>query len=284
MKKLYSILILSLSCLLVISLSFSAFAAQPRLSDKAGLLSYTEQQNLESKLDELSEELGVDIAVVTVDDMSDEGFYDIMEFADYYAESNLSENSVVLAISMADRDYCISTQGICIDYITDAGISRLEDGFLPFLSGGEYYYAFEEFADDSAELIKSGQNGDVYDEWIYDDDNAYDDYAEDEGFKPLTAAVISIVIGLIAGAIVVSVLKGQLKSVSKENYASNYAVSNSLNLLSQNDTFLYSSVAAVPRPKDTDNSTRSSGGGHMGGSSTHVSPGGVTHGGRGGKF
>ena len=81
-------------------------------------------------------------------------------------------------------------------------------------------------------------------------------------------------------------MKSKLKSVGIKSNAREYAVSDSLNIANQDDIFLYSNVSAMPKPKDTHKDSGGSGssGGHFGGTSIHVSGGGISHGGGGGKF
>ena len=289
MKKVCRILALVFAAVFVISLAISAAAYSDKLSDGADLLSGDEKTQLASYLEELSEKCGVNIIVVTVDDMQDYGYYDMMAFADDYIDNGeYGSDAVALAISMADRDYWISTCGVCLEYITDAGIERIEETMLPYLSGGDYYKAFAAFAYESCELIESGANGDIYDIWIEGegDENELPIPEVEKSFPAGRSSVISAILGVISGALGTSPMKSKLKSVGIKSNAREYAVSDSLNIANQDDIFLYSNVSAMPKPKDTHKDSGGSGssGGHFGGTSIHVSGGGISHGGGGGKF
>ncbi len=289
MKKTFRILTAVFSAILIFSLCVGAFAYSDNLNDEAGLLSNDEKVQLSSFLDELSEKTGVEIIVATFEDMSRDGYYDMQAFADDYVDNgDFGANAVALVMSMAERDYWITTSGVCLDYITDAGIQRIEERILPYLKSGEYYNAFASFAAESSSLIESGASGDIYDIWIEDDGES--EYATDipeveKSFPAGRSAVISSVLGVISAFLGTSPMKSNLKSVGVQSGARNYAVSDSLNIADLNDIFLYSNVSAVPKPKDTGSKGGSgSSGGHFGGTSIHVSGGGISHGGGGGKF
>ncbi len=71
-------------------------------------------------------------------------------------------------------------------------------------------------------------------------------------------------------------MKGQLKTVQSQSKADDYVKSGSMKLTKQNDLFLYKHVERREKPKESDRSA--------GGSKTHTSSSGSTHGGGGGKF
>ena len=67
----------------------------------------------------------------------------------------------------------------------------------------------------------------------------------------------------------------KLKTVRPALAANSYVKENGLNITNSEDKFLYSKVNKTERPKERDSG---------GGSSTHTSSSGRTHGGTGGKF
>ena len=91
-------------------------------------------------------------------------------------------------------------------------------------------------------------------------------------FDFLMNLAICFVIGLVIAAIATAIMKGQLKSVRSQAGASSYVKSGSLNVTHRQDLFLYRDVKRTAKPKDS------------GGSSTHTSSSGRSHGGGGGKF
>ena len=85
----------------------------------------------------------------------------------------------------------------------------------------------------------------------------------------------SLIIGLIIAAMTVLVMRSKMNTAKMQKSAANYLKDGSFRLRQRSDMFLYSRVTRTARPKNT-----SSGGG----SSVHRSSGGISHGGRGGRF
>lgn len=302
-KSIRIICVFALTLLMALSLCFPAFADDTvRYYDEIGLLSEPEADTLEADLDALSESTGVDVVIAVFDDMYNSGYTDIQSFADdFYDRSGFSPDGIALVISMADRDYQVTTAGSCIDTFTDDAIYYLEDRFLQPLSSGDYYTSFSIFSAEVSSVLDGGYDAELYDAYgndyfsNYGYDNYNDYYGSDYGYNEkdfqsspvrfnwLTHILISLAIGIIVALIVVSSMKSKLKSVAAQHGAANYAVSGSPEITGQNEVFLYSKVAAVPKPQEPKNNTpgRSFSGG---GSSVHMSGGGVSHGGHGGKF
>ena len=241
----------------------------PRLVDDADLLTDGEEADLLAKLDEISERLVFDVAVVTVDSL--EGATPA-EFADDYFDYNgfgmgADDDGVVLLISMEERDWYISTHAYGITAFTDAGIDYIGEAMLYDLGDGFYADAFTTFADLCDDFVQQARTGNPYDV----------DNMPKEPFAFFFWLVVAFVIAFIIALISVSVMKGKLKSVRPQRGAADYMVRDSFRLTNSGDYFLYRNVTKRPRPKDTS----SSGGG---GSSTHSSSSGRSHGGGGGKF
>ena len=81
------------------------------------------------------------------------------------------------------------------------------------------------------------------------------------------------------GIVYVCNLKSKLKSVGYSKSATSYVAPGSFKLADSRDIYLYSTVSKTARPKDTGSSS-----GYRGGSSTHRSSSGHSHGGGGRKF
>ena len=87
--------------------------------------------------------------------------------------------------------------------------------------------------------------------------------------------LISLVVGFVIALIVTGVMRSRMKTVHMKPDAADYMKKNSLNLTRCGDMFLYNQVSRTAKPKED-----SSGGG----SSTHTSSSGETHGGSSGSF
>lgn len=258
MKRLHSILL----CLLMIfSLAFSVSAAEPaRVVDMAGLLTVSEISALTNTLDDIHEAWGMDVVIVTTDDLQG---LDASTYADdYYDYNGYGEDGILLLVSMAERQWAISTAGYGIYVFTDAGIDYMAEQFLPDLSDGDYTEAFATFAELCETYIYRAYTDSPYD---------VDDFS-DNSFRLGKRLLVCFGLGLLVALIVVGIMYSQLKNVHSHT-ASHYVCKEGLKLTASRDLFLYSHVDR--RKRETSNS---------GGSSTHHSSSGRSHGGRSGGF
>ncbi len=248
-----------LICLVLLaSLTVTAYAENsnlPRVVDKAELLSASEETALEEILLNLKLEYGMDFVFVT-DKLG------ITESAEKYADDYYDENGygsgsdssgvLMLLNTGENRSVYISTCGKAIS-LFDSRIDEILDEVIPYFSDGEYYEGALEFA------------------------SLCDRYAsgKDDEFPYLKTALISLAVGFTASLITVLVWRGKLKNVRSKKEASDYLVKDSFNLTLCRDNFLYANVTRTKRPEENSSSGRGD---------THVSSGGVTHGGGGRSF
>jgi len=262
------LIILLLVCIMPVSAYGEAVAADarqlPRLVDSAGLLTEEQAEMLTEKLDEVSERQNFDVVIFTVDSL--EG-YTSTEYADDAFDYNgfgmgANYDGILLLISMEERDWAISTHGFGITAFTDAGQKYMVDSFIGYLSDGDYYEGFIKFVDLADNFITQAKTGAPYD-------------TNNLPEKPMSPVwiIISILGGVLIGAIITGVMKSSLKSVSKQRAAGHYLVSTVMSPFSNKDLYLYSVVTKTAKPKESE-----------GGSSTHISSSGRTHGGSSGKF
>ena len=254
--------------LMLLCFGRTAFAAgSSRLTDNAGLLSAAQRTELCSKLDEISQRQQFDVVVVTVNSLDGKS---PMEYADDWYDYNgwgfgSGKDGALLLVSMEARDWWVSTCGFGITAVTDAGLDYMSDKFLPYLSDGDYYEAFDKFASLCDSFVTQARTG-----------SAYDRGNMPKSPYPLAVFIlISVGAGFVTSLICVSVMKGKLKSVRLQAYANNYVKSGSVSITDSRDMYLYSAVSKRPRPQQTTG---------VGGSSTHTSSSGGFHGGGGGKF
>lgn len=237
-----------------------------RLIDYAELLDDTEYTELESKLDRISEEYDCDVAVITEDsiDGEDEVAYadDFFDYNDYGMGEDKS--GVLFLITMSERKWCISTHGAAIDIFTDRGQEYISGEIKPSLSAGDYYEAFDTFADLCEQFVIQAESGEPYD---------VDNMPEDHVLGCLDSCFPGI--GLVISLIITGVMRGQMKSVRRKPDAADYMQKDSLHITRKNDLFLYHQISRSAKPKNEDSG---------GGSSTHTSSSGETHGGSSGSF
>jgi len=259
MKKRYSALICIIAiCVIALVPSFAISASAVndlRLVDDADLLKDNEKEEIEERLDEISEKYEIDVVIVTVDSTDRKS---PMDFADDYFDYNgygygSDRDGILLLISMEERDWWISTSGKAIDIFSDSFIESMGDSIVDYLADEYYSDAFNTFIDDCDYYINGELNG--------------------YPFNYVFTIIFSLIAGLIVALIATGIMKGKLKSVRFQNAAGNYIKKGSMVVSVSRDLYLYKTVRRVARPK----SNSSSG-------STHRSSSGRSHGGGGGKF
>lgn len=253
MKKIFTYL---LTFLLILSMAVPAFAAEsgaPGVVDNADLLSSEQESSLEREISNLRSELSLDIVIVTT---YGTGSKSIQAYADDFYDNNGygygSDNSgILLLLDMENREWYMSTCGEAIRIFSDNDLDDLGEEIVDDLSEGDYYEAFSRWLDELP------------------------GYAEDyrEGDSLFRHLPLALVIGLVVAAITILIMRSSMNTAKLQKGAVDYMRDGSFHLRQRSDVFLYSRVSRVPRPKN-----------NGGGSSVHRSSGGVSHGGRGGKF
>mgnify|MGYP004443914355 FL=1 len=241
----------------------------PRIVDNANLLTSSEVKDLETRLDDISERLQVEVAIVTTNGTNGKSIQTFAEdFYVYNGYGMTSEKSgILLAIDMQNRDWAFATHGYGITVFTDRGMEYMEKQFIESLSDGKYFEGFNKFADLCEQFIKQAKEDTPY----------------DVGNMPKSPfnffwIVVALVLAAIVSGSIVAGHYSQLKSVKLAGGAMMYASKGGLNLTDKSDIFVTSHVSRVPRPKESSSSRGS------GGSSTHRHSSGRSFGGRSGKF
>lgn len=237
---------------------------QPRLVDGADILTDSEESQLLSKLDSVSEELQFDVVIATAYGLGGEYISDVAD--DYYDYNGFgygsSADGCILLVDMDTRKWWISTCGYGITALTDTGIDYIGEKIEGDLSAGYYYDAFVTYTDLVEDFVNQARTGSPYDSGNL----------PKEGYSWFFGIVFSLAAGFGIALISVFVMKGKLKSVRRQPAAKDYLVAGSMNVTSSRDIFLYRNVTRRARPKESS------------GSSTHSSSSGRSHGGGGGSF
>lgn len=278
-RKLFSLL---LCLLLALALPMSAFSSEndlPKVVDNGELLTQEEENQLEQAARRLTDSLEIDIIIVTVNSLDGKS---VQEYADDYYDSHGygvgSENSgILLLLSMGTREWYMSTCGDAIYIFTDYGLQQLGDAILPDLSSGAYYSAFNRWLDALPRYVEAYQQGRPIDGYAPPDDY----YGEDEHVvyypkeNPLGMLAGALGIGAVVALVVILIMRSKMNTAKLKSNAVDYLQRGSYDLHHRHDMYLYSHVTKTKRQ------TNSSSGG---GSSVHRSSGGISHGGRGGRF
>ncbi|MDR1832533.1 MAG: TPM domain-containing protein [Fusobacteriaceae bacterium] len=236
-------------------------AALPKVVDEAGLLSSQEEQQLAQMIDKVITKYNkCDVVVVTVNNL---GGKSAMAFADDWFDYKgygvgPDKSGVLFLVSMAEREFWMSTTGYGIKAFTDWGIDQITEKMVPDLSKGNYYRAFSTYVSECDRYLAAAAKGKPVDK-----DNTF------------MAGIISLVAGLLGAFGGTAGMKSQLRSIKRQGAAANYVQTDSLNFAAKDAIYLFSNITRTPIPK------ASSGGG---GSSVHTGSSGTSHGGRGGRF
>jgi uncharacterized protein len=201
----------------------------------AGLLTESEADALEAKLEAIADKFSVQVAVVTVPtcDGEDHGVY----AKQFYREGGYglgeTKDGILLLIDMDEenRGWAIYGKALGADAMTSSVIESVGEDMTPDLKDGNYAAAFDTFADKCEERIDIAING--------------------EPFDPVMSFIVALVIGVVLALIVTGVMKGQLKSVRSQRAAANYVRKGSMNVTESYELFLYRTVEKREKPKSS---------------------------------
>lgn len=277
-KKLLSFILALLLCVSLIPVAL-ADSDKSIVYDQEGLFDEFDTEIISGKLAELNRIYGVDVAVVTASSLDGKTAEEYAD--DFYDENGIgqraSKDGILLLISESERVWAISTSGSCIDAFTDSDLDYIAENLLPYLSDGDWSGAAISFADDCGPCLSAYEPDDGnYSDDTDNTDNDYD-YTPSVMYFNSVWLIGSLLVGLIVALIVTLSMKRGMKSVSMKSSAADYLRSGSFTPGRSEDLFLYHTVSVTAKPKDDDND-------RGGFSSTHVSSGGSTHGGRSGSF
>lgn len=275
--------------MLIFAFSIPAFATDPDapwVVDNAGLLTSEEVSELSRQIQTLRSELELEIVIVTT---CGTGSKSIQEYADDFYDTNGygygdTNSGILLLLDMESRQWYMSTCGDAIYIFTDYGLEQLGEVILPWLSSGYYYQAFQSWLNELPEYVDAYNGKSPIDGYVKPDEyeSPYGDeiiYYYDEnigiGIQPFP---IALIIGLVAAIVTILIMRSKMNTAKLQSGAVDYLKDGSFQLRQRSDMYLYSRVTKTRRQQNT---TRS----HMGGgSSVHRSSGGISHGGRGGRF
>ena len=226
---------------------YQAVQDNQRVYDFAELLSDSERENIEEKISDASEQSGLDIVVLTVNqmfgktdrEMADD-FYDNGQFG--FELEGKEDSGILLLIDMENRQLYISTAGTGIDYVTDDDWKEILNDIRDYATDGDYVQVCETYIDDVI----------FYAKW-----------ANSTFFTIFQSLTVDLIIGVVIAGIVVLVLRFSGKSektVSRETYRARF-------------------IRRATTSRKIEQNTQSSSG-----SSVHKSSSGKTHGGGGTGF
>lgn len=253
----------------------AALAEDIRVYDQAALFSEDEAALLESRLAGVSEDIKMELVVVTTEDAEGKS---AMEYADDFYDQNgfgtgNDYSGALFLIDMDNREIYISTAGKMIDILSDARIETLLDDAFDGVSNQRYADAAESFIDGVVGYVDRGVEPGQY---RYDTETGeVTPYRSLSPLKILVAVAGSFVVALICCIEVV--WRYQMRTPA---YTYPFREKSHVTLSRREDQFLNQTVTRrhIPPPSS------GSGGGRSGGSSVHTSSSGRSHGGGGRSF
>lgn len=216
--------------------------------DDAGLLSDEEEEALEKECARVSEVHGAGIYIVTTPDF---GKGDIKNwqrqiFAEYDLGADCADSGVMLAVSMAARDWGLVGFGAAREAFTTYGRERMGELILGDLSDGEFYDAFDRYVSMADDYLTAYEKGKPYTE----------DHHYKEGWRILLIVGASFLLSLTVSLTVVLTWKKSMNTRVRQDQAMEYMREGSFRLSNRADRFLYHTVSRTKRQKES-----SSGGG-----------------------
>ena len=207
--------------------------------DEADLLTDEEESQLLDKLEAITEEYNLEVAVATVE--SKEG-NEMNFFTDHFFDENgygTGENhdGILFMVSIGDREWHITTHGYGMTAFNDDGLAYLKENVEPLLKDENFYGAFDTYADLCQDLLEMAANGEPY----------------TEPFSPIWI-LISLGIGLVLAFLCTMGMRAQLKSVRTQDSAVDYVRKGSMDVTRSNDIFLYHTVTRTEKPKNDSSS------------------------------
>ncbi len=237
--------------LLALSSAVPALAAESLdyVTDDAYILTDSELRKLNEYADSVSEQYGCGIYIVTIDDYREFSSSSVRDCAeDIYAYYELGlgyeRNGIMLLLSMADCDYALIAYGeFANSAFTDYGKDVLAGALLDDFSYDDWYNGFDDYIENSADLLKSAVNGTPLD-------------VHSGNRLTIMSMIIALIIGCIVALIVCSALKGRMKTAKLKKSAVEYITASGLQLSFASEHFTH-----ITEVREPINNSSSSGGG-----------------------
>lgn len=206
---------------------------------------------LEDRCERIFQEYRAGVYIVTVEDF---GGGDIQEWQRLIFEEydDFSEacggNGVMLAISMAERDWGLVAFGTAQDAFSTYRRERIGELILDDLSDGEYCDAFLTYVSIAEDYYEEAEEGTPYkEEYRYNGDGQIS-----------VIVLVSFLLSLIVSLMIVLSWKRSMNTRVPQSGAMGYLKDGSFRLYQQSDQFLYHLVRKTERQKES--SSGSSGG------------------------
>lgn len=213
----------------------------PAVIDQAGLLESYEIKDLDEKLNNLSEEYGMDFVAVTVDESVYAPLNDIADalYTQGGYENAENGNTVFCIYQHGDKGereiVIVRYGGKAKNELSDSDCNKIIDAVKPDFANGNYAKAFNKFITETEKAF----NPSVHWMWI----------------------ILCPAIGFVITFIIAKIIASANKSVRRKVNAAGYVNADALVVTDSADIYLYSNVTAIPKStgSTSSSSTRSGG-------------------------
>ncbi len=217
------------------------------VTDSAGILTEEEDTSLEAQAEKTSEQYGVGVYIITVDNYEDSGYEGAYEAASgmyqvYTLGEGSERNGILLFLSMDNRKWAMFCYGKKAQYAFHSyGQEQLEDTFLDNFRENDWYGGFGNYISSCDQYLEKAEAG----------------HPVRKSAGPYLLLVLAI--ALITAAVVVAVMVSMMKNVRIKSSADAYTTGG-LKLTVKQDRFLRTDVIRTKIKRDP---PPDAGGGHM---------------------
>ena len=259
--------VLLLACLLCVPAA--AEETETFVFDTAGILTDDEALQLNEAAKQVSLNHGCGVYIATFDDMAEYGYRSIESFAEaVYDQWSLGigeeRNTIVLVMSMADRDYDLCAHGeMAHTAFTDYGKEALAEEFKDNFRRDDWAGGFGDYVSGCDYMLTRAEQGSPID---VPSGGTY--VQRDLSQRLITNLLPGLIIGIIIAFIYCGTLKSKMKSAKIAREASAYIAPQGIWMQAEDDVFTHTTVTRQHIERDNDR------GGHGG---TSVNSGGFSH-------
>lgn len=260
-----------LSCFLLFCFNANATdSTETRVFDQASLLTDAATTDLENRIADFRQRYQLDLVVLTTKNTNDKT---PRAYADDFYDDNgfgigADKSGLLFLIDIGKRHSYISTSGRAIGIFSDSRIERILDVQFSSLKAGNYYNAFVFGIGTASSMIRQDQDRRV--------SPGAQTSPSGGGLLLWQQIVLAVLTGLAAGGIATMVVFSRYKKAFIPTRISE-RLDGSLTLSLSEDILVDTRITTAKIRTD-------SGSGSSGGSSTHRSSSGRTHGGGGRRF
>lgn len=234
-------------------------AAEPGwVTDGAGLLSESEETDLEEKSEQIYEKYGVSVVIITTEQYEGEDILDWERtlYASQSAEKGEDGDCLMLGVSMAERDWGMTAYGDAERIFGAYSRETIGEAVVEKLSEGDYAEAFDTYLDMAEQFLE-----DASESVIYSSSHPYR-----EKWNIGLIIIGSFVVSLAISALIVVSWKRKMNTKMLQNSAGAYLKEGRAELTGRSDVFLYHTVSRTRRQKNNNSggSMHSSGNGTSG--------------------